>query len=194
MEKNTLVSENIAIEMGLVEDIADIRDELAMVDEILRQQDAVLDDFITHIERVNKLIVPTSQGTVDEEEVKIPERIAHTKALIKTYRDRVSKIERDAERVDKTVQDRLNLKRTFAGIRDARASMNDAKTSILLAVSVIGFTVITILFAPLAFMTALFALDIDETAKHKTGEGNDAVYSSGYIIRTFYTPARFGLE
>lgn len=187
MENNTLTSEDIATEMELVEAIADIRDELAMVDEILRQQDTVLDGFIAHIKLVN-----AEKKAANAEEVEIPEGLADTKAQIKIYRDRVSKTDRDAERVDKTVQDRLNLKRTFASINDARASMSDAKTSLLLAIAVIGFTVITILFAPLAFMTALFALDIDELAKHKTGKGDDAVYTSGYIAGTFCTPDILG--
>ena len=177
MEDNDLTTDDSKTEIELIDDIADIRDELAMVDEILLQQDMVLDGLIAHI--------ASKEHTGIVRRLEMPSEIADTKAQIKTYRDRVSKIDRDAERVDKTVQDRLNVKRTFASIRDACASIRDSKTSLLLAIAVIGFTVITILFAPLAFMTALFALNIDELAKHKSGEGNDAAYPSWYIFVTF---------
>ena len=192
VKETTLTSENMETELKVVEDIADIREELAMVNEILRQQEMVLDGFVAHIRRKNVKENPRHDSQAATE-VKIPEAIEVAKSQIRMYRDRVSKIDRDAERADKTVQDRLNLKRTFASIRDSRASMSDAKTSLLLAIAVIGFTVITILFAPLAFMTALFALDIDLLAKNKVGEGDDAVYPSGYIAWTFRTLKRVSL-
>jgi hypothetical protein len=101
-----------------------------------------------------------------------------SKDLLHRFRDRIKKINNDAERIDKTVHDRLNLKRAFASIQDAR-------TSLLFSLAVIGFTVVTIIFAPLAFMTALFALPIDNFEKHKNGTGNDAVFSSGFVAWTF---------
>ncbi|KAF7503184.1 hypothetical protein GJ744_004217 [Endocarpon pusillum] len=165
MQDDDLAADANMKEKNLVNDIADIRDELAMVDFVLRQQDAVLDSLMKQEKDQDlKNSVLTNLEAAREE--------------IKGYRERVSKIDKDAERVDKTVQDRLNLKRTFASIRDTKASL-------LLGIAVIGFTVVNILFAPLAFMTALFALNIDELVKHKNGTGGDAVYPSWYIVVTF---------
>ena len=181
IEKKDLATDDSKIELELMNDIADIRDELAMVGEILRQQEMVLDDFTAHIKLVQseqQKLNESKEQTELLEIVEVPSEIADAKAQIKKYRERVSRIDHDAERVDKTVQDRLNAKRTFASIHDARAS-------ILLAIAVIGFTVITILFAPLAFVTALFALNIDELANHKVGKGDDVVYPSRYIVWTF---------
>ncbi|KAF2095527.1 hypothetical protein NA57DRAFT_79248 [Rhizodiscina lignyota] len=212
MKDDSLAGDAIVKEKDLVNDIADIRDELAMMDDVLRQQDAVLDSFMkqggqflgqqdAELDSLKKQegqllglqdaeldnhFRKQSDLTLSRDDTAIAlTNLQAARDEIKGYRERVSKIDKDAERVDKTVQDRLNLKRTFASIRDARASIRDAKTSLLLAIAVIGFTVITILFAPLAFMTALFALNIDELVKHKKGTGDDAVYPSWYIFVTF---------
>ena len=181
-----LATEDSDTEIKLLDSIAGIREELAMIDDFLLQQERVAAEFDTQVrdylaKRLEAHLIEKIR--VDEWENSV--LVSLIKAKIKTYRDRVAKIDRDAKRVDKIVQDRLNVKRTFASIRDSRASMNDAKTSLLLTIAVIGFTVITVLFAPLAFMTALFALNIDELQRHKKGQGDDAYYPSWYIVVAF---------
>ena len=188
VKDNDLPTDDSTKEIQLMSDIVDIRDELNMVDEILQQQETVLYDFITHIGLVQPKKQDLRRSKKQTKPVVVSEmlkEIALLRTQIKNYRIRVSKILRDAKRVEKMVQDRLNAKRTFAAERDARASIDDAKASLLLARAVIGFTVITILFAPLAFMTALFALNIEGLAKHKLGKGDNAAYPSRYIIWTF---------
>ena len=167
---------DVQMEATFISDIADIRDELAMIDDVLRQQDGVLETLALHELR------PDERGMSKPPP---PDRLRTARGQIKRYRDRVAKIDKDAERIDKAIGDLLNLKRTEASMRDAAASGRDARTSLLLGVAVIGFTVITVIFAPLAFMTALFALNIDELVKHKSGNGDDAVYPSWYIFVTF---------
>jgi hypothetical protein len=93
------------------------------------------------------------------------------------YQRRVLKIDGDAERVQKAVQDKLDLKRTYASVKDAHSSL-------LLSTAVIGFTVVTIVFAPLAFLTALFALNIDGFDLLQL-KGRDGVYSSGKMSAIF---------
>jgi hypothetical protein len=94
------------------------------------------------------------------------------------------KISADAARIEKNIQDELNLKRTFA-------TMDDARTSLSLGIAVIGFTVITIIFAPLAFVAALFALPLDTFEQRKVKTSDDAqekgtdVYTTAYIGKWF---------
>lgn len=187
MQQSELSVKDSETELVLMNRIADIKDELAMIDEILLQQDKVLDDVRAHIASVGaeKWRMENGSPKLDatkmrelQDSMEIPEQLTSARLQLQVYRNRIDKIERDAERVDKTMQDRLNVKRTYA-------QMSDAKTSLLVAVAVIGFTVITILFAPLAFMTALFALNIDILSNHKKRTGDDAEYTSGYIVWTF---------
>ena len=81
------------------------------------------------------------------------ERVKRALKTPDKYKRRVKKIDGDADRIEKAIQDMLNLKRT-------RSSIKDAHSSLILSTAVIGFTVVTIVFAPLAFLTALFALKI----------------------------------
>jgi hypothetical protein len=157
---------DIKKERSFLDDISDIRSELAMIDEILKDQKRILEDLIND---------SNENAKTDRHWPKV------VRALLKIefYRDRVTKIDRDAERVEKTVQDQLNLKRTYA-------TMQDTRTGILLSTAVIGFTVVTIIFAPLSFMTGLFALPLSNLSDHlhnRTFEtsGEKQVYSQNYV-------------
>ena len=90
----------------------------------------------------------------------------------------MTKIDRDAERIEKNNQDQLNLKRTYASIGDTRAS-------VILGTAVVGFTIITVIFTPLAFMTSLFALPIHELVKYQVTIGNTNAYATSYIGKWF---------
>ncbi|KAI0405281.1 hypothetical protein F4802DRAFT_191334 [Xylaria palmicola] len=163
--------------------IANIREELAMIYQVLEQQSEFLQAFIEDSERYDPDLrsspghestqEPNNEGkeTMEEQEAeknKKWEKVKNSKNLIKKYQKRVKKIDADASRVEKQIQNLLNLKRTYASMEDARASVNLGAASIelgtaglILSTAVAGFTIITIIFAPLAFVTALFALPID---------------------------------
>jgi hypothetical protein len=66
-----------------------------------------------------------------------------------------------------------NLKRTHSSIKDVHSNL-------ILSTAVKGFTVITIVFAPLAFLTALFALEIEEFGRLQIVGGGE-VYDSGKL-------------
>jgi hypothetical protein len=109
------------------------------------------------------------------------------------YQRRVKKPENDAVRVEKAVQDNLDLKRTYASIQNAESSLQNAKfsredahNSPILSTAIIGFTVITITFAPMAFLTALFALKIQDFEKLYISR-SEGVYSSGKLTGIFST-------
>jgi hypothetical protein len=116
-------------------------------------------------------------------------RIFGARKLIEKYRQRIRKIEADAERIDKAIQDMLNLKRTFTSIKEAQNSseavqnsLRLARSSVVLSAAVVGFTVVTIIFTPLSFLTGLFALPTDELRKllSSSNETKD-VYVSSYV-------------
>ncbi|KAI1264867.1 hypothetical protein F5Y18DRAFT_388681 [Xylariaceae sp. FL1019] len=157
-------------EMGKERDfmfrIADIREELVMILAILEQQlelvERMIEDFEKNDPDIKKLRTAQFKELDGElrEANKAWEKVRNTPNVIEKYRKRAKKIDADAERVEKMIQNQLNLKRTYASIEDAR-------TSLLLGTAVIGFTVITVIFAPLAFMTALFALPVDVLVRNQ---------------------------
>ena len=157
-------------EREFMHDISDIRSELVMVDGILLEQERILTSVIESC--------PTESRSCKGWPI-----VEDAKKLLETYRDKVKKIDRDAERIEKMIQDQLNLKRTFATIRDTR-------TSLLLGTAVIGFTIVTMIFAPIAFMATLFALPIDKIVTNQVKIGDTNVFETNYIGKWFgeYSP------
>ncbi|KAI0479867.1 hypothetical protein F4859DRAFT_451889 [Xylaria cf. heliscus] len=88
-------------------------------------------------------------------------------------RRRMAKLEEDAERVERDVSTWLDLKQKHA-------TMTEAHSLGILSAAVFGFTVITVIYTPLSFIAALFALPIDQFAEGKNGN-KDGEYSSRYI-------------
>lgn len=142
--------------------LSDIRDELVMIKHVLKQQEEVLGMMI-------------NDDTIDWPPSLKWGELPRAGATLKKYQQRIAKIDGDAERIEKTVHDMLNLKRTYASVKDSHSS-------VILSTAVIGFTVITIIFAPLMFLTALFALKIDGFEKlqlRKTSGIYDPLYIGG---------------
>jgi hypothetical protein len=142
--------------------LSDIRSELVMVLYVLEQQKKVLKDLMDE-----KIIYADLYPDWA--------RVRRAESSLAQYEGRIKKIDGDTERIEKAVNDMLNLKRTYASIKDTHSSL-------LLSTAVIGFTVITIVFAPLAFLTGLFALKIDGFEKlHVNGSDPDSAYKSSYM-------------
>lgn len=96
------------------------------------------------------------------------------RALFKKYRRRIAKLGNDAERVERLISTKLDLKQKHAALKEAHSAA-------VLSAAVSGFAVITVIFAPLSFVVALFALPIDMFNEGKDGNEKDGVYFSSYI-------------
>lgn len=163
-------------EYKFIHEIWDIRDELAMILEVLGQQMTIVDELLQ---------------VLDKRSEHCPE-LKGAKKLLERYIKRAIKMDKDAERIERGIQDRLNLRRTAASINEAQASVREARDAKLLSLSAVGFTIITFIFTPLSFIATLLALDIDwfSNIKHSTnateidGSGSD-VYSGKKVIGIF---------
>lgn len=152
-----------------------------MIQDVLEQQMGVLKDLLNDYSESKTAMKddvcaetepsitegPPPPGFRDPASLRVEvERAQNTLAQ---YQKRAKKVDRDAQRVEKTIQDQLNLKRTYASIKDAHSSL-------LPSAAVIGFTII---FARLSFLTALFALNIDGFDKLEIPTSNQIdVYDS----------------
>jgi Mg2+ and Co2+ transporter CorA len=92
-------------------------------------------------------------------------------------KERIRKLDEDAERVEKWILVQLDLKSKHASLKASQAALDESHNSTMLGTAVIGFTIITIIFAPLSFLTSLFALPVDRFQQHQQ---NNA-YPWGYI-------------
>jgi len=193
--------------------VSDVRSELAMIQHFLEEQETILGALIEdHTKSISKKDashqappsstpydngrpplapedmqsscsrknIPTSavlDKRLDEEASLLWAEVAGAQETLQKYMKRVRKIDGDAERVEKAIQDLLNLKRTHASIQDAHSSL-------ILSTAVIGFTVVTIVFAPLAFLTALFALKVKGFRQLQV-VGQDDVFDGGKLSGIF---------
>lgn len=142
--------------------LADCRSELAMIQNVLDQQEEIMGNLIAECGQPQPGTgqVPLAASFTTARQGALPNLtepdltpLMKAQVTLLRYRKRIQKIDGDAERIEKNVQDLLNLKRTYASVQDSHAS-------VLLSVAAIGFAIVTIIFAPMAFLTALFALDI----------------------------------
>jgi hypothetical protein len=162
--------------------LSDCRSELAMIQHILDQQEEILNSLLDHCSQSQTstkhnqspdLMYPAKVSAPSSSPMSVQSPpdwtpVRKGQELLKRYRKRIQKIDGDAERIEKNVQDLLNLKRTYASVQDSHAS-------VLLSVAAIGFAIVTIIFAPLAFLTALFALNMEgfDRLRVKSSDNND---------------------
>ncbi|KAI3317679.1 hypothetical protein HD806DRAFT_514353 [Xylariaceae sp. AK1471] len=190
-------------EKDIFHQISDLREELSMIKSVLTEQEEVWLEFL-------RLMWPNqgqdqqaghhpspdllSQGSDQESDQELdhhPSRDSESelksakentrwrefwqsRTKFDKYRRRMKKLDEDAERVEKNISTLMDLKQKHATIREAHSTA-------LLSATVFGFTIITVIFAPLAFVAALFALPIDKFNEGKDGNNKDGAYSSGYI-------------
>ncbi|KAI0857113.1 hypothetical protein F4860DRAFT_506316 [Xylaria cubensis] len=179
----SLLIEDIDLEQekALFHQISDLREELSMIKYVLSQQETVWNEYTSHMWPTQ---VPGQQSSRDSstrsardkemEESVIPRQLLRTKAKFSQYNRRITKLEEDAERVERNISTKLDL-------RQKHAIMREAHSAAMLSATVFGFTIITVIFAPLSFVVALFALPIDKFNEGKEGKDKDGVYSSNYI-------------
>lgn len=155
-------------EQEFIHDMSDIHSELDMISSVLEQQKKIMNRFLKETKG--------QQESATGEEERSWGIIKEARSMLNDYEERVQKIHRDADRVDKTIESYLNLKRTYASIEDTR-------NSLMVGFAATAFAFVTVIFTPLSFMTSLFALPVDRFAKHQyTEEGSeDSVFKSSYI-------------
>ncbi|KAI0527796.1 hypothetical protein F5B22DRAFT_4466 [Xylaria bambusicola] len=189
-------------EKQLFHEISDLQSELSMIKSVLAEQEEVWNEYLG-------LVLPKAASADDQpctrsKETAIAEHSRwpqqHTrlgkieksrlqpsktqesktkdtvslKATFDKYRRRITKLEQDAERVEQDIQIQLDLKQKHA-------TMKEAHSLAVLSATIFGFTIITVIFAPLSFIVALFALPIDKFNEGKVGNDKDGVYSSIYV-------------
>ncbi|KAF2963387.1 hypothetical protein GQX73_g10198 [Xylaria multiplex] len=137
--------------------ISDLREELSMIKSVIAEQEEVWKEFMN------------SEWPNQE-----PKELWKSQTKFHKYRRRIAKLEEDAERVERNIATKLDLKQKHA-------TMKEAHSTAIMSASVFGFTVITVIFTPLSFVVALFALPIDEFDKGKAGNDKDGVYLTQYI-------------
>jgi Mg2+ and Co2+ transporter CorA len=154
-----MIKPQIKEERVFIHDICDVRDELAMIKSVVLQQEDVWKKF-------------GKFGSFDIS------RTTQTQEQLEQFKKRICRIGEDTTRVQERISMQLDLIARFAALKESH-------NSTVLSTAVIGFTVITVVFTPLAFLTSLFALLIHQLQNHQTNITVDGPkgYSKAYIGR-----------
>jgi tetrahydromethanopterin S-methyltransferase subunit B len=178
---------SIKKEKEFLHKIDDIREELSMIQTVLFQQEEVWKDFSTKA-------WPSSWPDGPDGQFKPPERpedeimslevyrrmwskIQRPQIQFSKFKRRISKLDADAERVERAIDRKLDLKAKHASLREAH-------TMAIMSAAVFGFTIITIIFTPLSFIVTLFTLPIDGFQQQQVPSvwtNQAGMYSTNYV-------------
>ncbi|KAI0850186.1 hypothetical protein F5Y00DRAFT_268639 [Daldinia vernicosa] len=186
--KSVLVEDiDIDQEKAFFHQISDFREELSMIKSVLAEQEEVWKEFMGKMWPRQELGQQQDRTLNSEEtEPSLPQfptgfrneedwnAVWRPRVLFNKYRRRITKLEGDAERVERNISTQLDLKQKHAALKEAHSTA-------IVGAMVFGFTIVTVVFAPLSFVAALFALPIDKFNEGKDGHQKDGVYSSNYI-------------
>lgn len=176
---------SIRSEKEFLHNIEDIREELGMLQTVLTQQEEVWREFAfgvwpqhwpTGAEGSFQPLRGFGSEEMDDEQVQMWRIIQRPQFHFLNTKKRLKKLDEDAERAQRSIELKLDLKQRHASLREARNAS-------VMSASVLGFTIVTIIFTPLSFLASLFALPIDQLQQNQTPStaGSDPVYSTAYV-------------
>lgn len=167
-------------------EIGDIREELSMIKMVFLQQEEVWNDFKAtawpEYCKDSSTVFPTEPPNVMY--ARSWRAISYTSVQLRKFKEQIERLDEHAGRVEQVISINLDLKQKFASMRQAEASIKEAHSAALMSAAVFGFTVITIIFTPLSFILALFALPIDQFQQHQKNSSSiegTKMYTTNYI-------------
>ncbi|GAW25118.1 putative ankyrin repeat-containing domain [Rosellinia necatrix] len=174
VDSTTFGDIDIQEERKLLHNINDIREEIAMMETVLFQQEEIWKEFTYNTwpqfwpdGENGRFKSPFNHGNGD---VEVWREISKPQSQFSKYRKRFQKLDEDAERVERHILVQLDLKQKHAALKETH-------TTTVMSASVVGFTVITVIFTPLSFLTSLFALPVDHFSQNQ----QDGKYTVNYI-------------
>ena len=172
---------SIDLEKLFIFQVSDIREELSMIQSVLDEQEQVWRQYI-------KAKFPEFWTNPPEDQFVFPshfdgkvlsalKNLERPQTQFAKYKRQIAQLDADAERVANSINLQLDLK-------SRHASLKEAHLATLMSSAVIGFTIITIIFTPLAFLVSLFALSVNHFQQHQSNStlANGApFYDSNYV-------------
>ncbi|KAK5656003.1 hypothetical protein OQA88_5141 [Cercophora sp. LCS_1] len=154
---------SFAPEMALLRDIKDIRDELHIMMVLFQDQLKVISTLREAPEFSDGLQIGKAN-------------LAYVQGLY----GQAQSMEKHAEKTSDALNALIDLKQKYSNVLEARWARSMAEETSRQGTTLMVFTVVTIIFAPLSFMAAVFSVDIAEFPK--TEDGMELGFVSQYIF------------
>lgn len=175
---------SIEAEKGYLHNISDIREELAMIQLVLTQQEEVWREFMSNAwpelwpsGTNGRMTTPLDLEYFSRDRREVWRLIMRPQSQFQKYRRQIDRLNEDATRVEASIITKLDLKQKHASLREAH-------TAAVMSAMVFGFTIITIVFTPLSFIVGLFALPINHlqaSQEPSRWHNQGGSYSANYI-------------
>lgn len=153
---------NIDTETELLAEIKDIRDELQMIDKVLKEQKHVIPDLADKM--MEELGGRRTSAALD-----IQRKSKEQLKLIDTHIKDVDRMDMQAEGIYTSLTHLLDLKQKHANAFEARFARDQAELQAKQGQTIMVFTIVTIVFLPLSFMAAFFTINIEQFPKAAGG-------------------------
>lgn len=154
---------DIGFETALLAEIKDIRDELNIITVILASQTTVLDEFEGHmIEELRSEAGVASRRATDAVVHEIRKRSREQRRLLDQHTKDVDRMDRQAEGIYMSLTNLLDLKQKHSNALEARFARDQAVIAAKQGQTIMVFTIVTIIFLPMSFVAAFFAINVEE--------------------------------
>jgi Mg2+ and Co2+ transporter CorA len=145
---------DIGEETDLLAEAKDIRDELNMIRTVLEHQKHVLQDF-------QEVICEIYQGQ-HRSQHEVKKRFKDQQRMIDMHLKDIERMDKQAERIYHSITDLLDLKQKHANAFEARFARDQAAGTTRQSKTIMVFTIVTIVFLPLSFITSIFTINMKE--------------------------------
>lgn len=152
---------DIGQEIDLLTETKDIRDELNMIAKVLEDQRQVLPDLESAICDIYK------EEHRSQHEVK--KQFRDQLKTIEMHIKDIDRMDKQAERIYSSITDLLDLKQKHANAFEARFARDQAAGTARQSQTIMVFTIVTIVFLPLSFIAAFFAINVREFPRANDG-------------------------
>ena len=165
---------DIGQETDLLAETKDIRDELNMIAKVLEDQAHVLPDLQDAISEIYK--------EEHKSQLEVKKRFRDQLKTIEIHMKDIDRMDRQAERIYSSITDMLDLKQKHANAFEARFARDQAAGTARQSQTIMVFTIVTIIFLPLSFIAAFFAINIREFPRNDAGTSIPLRYVSKYMF------------
>lgn len=153
---------DIGFETALLAEIKDIRDELNIIAVILATQEATLEEFEWELENELRGDGPKRSAEVATAEIRKRGR-EQLRGLEMRQKD-IARMDQQAQSLYMNLTDLLDLKQKHSNALEARFAGDQAVIAAKQGQTVMVFTIVTIVFLPMSFIAAFFAINLQEWA------------------------------
>lgn len=151
---------NIDEETNRLAEIKDIRDELNIIAVIIDSQMLILEEFENHI--TDELRAEGSRKSTDAIVAEIRKRSREHRRLLQVHRKDIERMDHQAGTIYMSLTHLLDLKQKHINALEARFARDQAVIAAKQGQTIMVFTIVTIIFLPMSFIAAFFAINFED--------------------------------